>query len=118
EKLTSGVVRDTQSDLEWYAGPDKSTGWDDAKIWVTGLKIDAGGWRMPTRVELKGLYQKGAGSRNMTSLLETTGWCVWSVETSGQQGAFFLDFGNGLEDRVDRSDIPINKRGFAVRSRR
>ncbi len=74
EKLASGVVRDTQSGLEWYAGPDKNTDWNDAKNWVAGLKVEGGNWRMPTRTELKGLYQKGAGSRNMTSLLETTGW--------------------------------------------
>ncbi len=31
EKLASGIVRDTQSGLDWYAGPDKNTSWDTAR---------------------------------------------------------------------------------------
>ncbi|RPH50520.1 MAG: DUF1566 domain-containing protein [Desulfobacteraceae bacterium] len=115
EKLASGVVRDTKSGLEWYAGPDKNTSWDDANVWTAALKIDGGGWRIPTINELKGLYQKGAGSRNMTAPLETTGWLIWSIPT-GSLGAAFLDFGNGLEDNSYRNE-PIYKRGFAVRSK-
>jgi hypothetical protein len=126
EKLASGVVRDTKSGLEWYAGPDKNTGWDDAKGWAAGLRVDGGGWRMPTITELKGLYKKGAGSRNMTSLLETTGWWVWSGETAhppggsgftGGGGSWALDFDNGVE-LLDKRDNSHYKRGFAVRSRK
>jgi TolB-like protein len=118
EKLASGVVRDTKSGLEWYAGPDKSTGWDDAKIWVTGLKIDGGGWRMPTLKELKGLYQKGAGSRNMAPLLETTGWWVWALDSTGSSSsipAMSFDFDDGREF-LGKRDISHYHRGFAVRS--
>ncbi|MBU2622777.1 MAG: DUF1566 domain-containing protein, partial [Proteobacteria bacterium] len=117
EKLASGIVRDKQSGLDWYAGPDKNTVYDDAKGWVANLMVDGGGWRMPTLEELKGLYRKGAGSRNMTPLLETTGWLVWSGETAGPGGVRALDFDNGLE-LLDRRDNSIYKRGFAVRSRR
>ena len=117
EKLVSGVVRDKESGLDWYAGPDKNIDWDDAKKWVEGLKIDGGGWRMPIRTELNGLYQKGAGSRNMTPLLETTGWWLWSGETVGSTGvlAITLDFDNGRE-LTDRRDNSNYRRGFAVRS--
>jgi hypothetical protein len=114
EKLASGVVRDTKSGLDWYAGPDKNTGWDEVKEWVAGLKVDGGGWRIPTITELKSIYQKGSGSRNMTAQLETTGWLIWSIPT-GSRGAAFLDFGNGFEDNSYRNE-PIYKRGFAVRS--
>ncbi|MBU1711930.1 MAG: DUF1566 domain-containing protein, partial [Proteobacteria bacterium] len=119
EKLISGVVRDTQSGLDWYAGPDKNTGWDDAKQWVAGLMVDGGGWRMPAMEELKGLYQKGAGSRNMTSLLETTGWLVWSGKTAAIASfdirASALDFDDGTE-LADRQGNSNFKRGFAVRA--
>jgi hypothetical protein len=127
EKLVSGVVCDTQSGLEWYAGPDKNTGWDDANKWAAGLRVDGGGWRMPTLEELKGLYQKGAGSRNMTSLLKTTGWWIWSGETrsSMETSAYghsaaagvSLDFDGGTE-LLDKRVNSSYKRGFAVRSRR
>jgi hypothetical protein len=124
EKLASGVVRDTKTGLDWYAGPDKNTGWDDAKQWITQLWIDGGGWRMPTLEELKGLYQKGAGSRNMTSLLETTGWQVWSGDSlsggvfSSYNYQSFLDFDDGRKVEADARGVGFSKRVFAVRSRR
>ncbi len=33
---------------------------------------------MPTLFELETLYQKGTGSRNMTPLLDSHGWIIWS----------------------------------------
>jgi hypothetical protein len=116
EKLSTGIVRDTKIGLEWYAGPDKNTVWDDAKGWVAGLRVDGGGWRMPTRAELRSLYIKGAGKRNMTPLLETTGWLVWSSETAGPGGVWSLDFGDS-RDLFSGRDNSINKRSFAVRSK-
>lgn len=71
---------------------------------------------MPSINELKGLYNKNTG-RNMTSLLKTTGWFVWSGETKGSSEArffYFLDFGGrdwGI--RIDSH----SRRAFAVRSR-
>jgi hypothetical protein len=122
EKLGSGVVHDTQSGLEWYAGPDKNISQVDANAWAAGLKVDGGGWGMLTLKELKVeivqvLYQKGAGSRNMIPLLETTGWWVWSGEGTLPGSVWALDFSDGRELR-DKSDNFHYKRGFAVRSRR
>jgi len=123
EKLGSGVVRDKESGLDWYAGPDKNTGSTDASQWAAGLRVDGGGWRMPTLEELKGLFQKGTGSRNMTPLLETTGWWVWSGEigTNSVSGfrpsSWALDFDDGRK-LLDRSENSNYKRGFAVRSRK
>ena len=118
EKLANGIVRDNQSGLEWYVGQDKNTGCNDAIGWVGGLNVDGGRWRMPTIKELKGLYQKGAGSRNMTPLIETIGWWVWSGEPGERPTlGWALDFDNGTEllDRIENSNY---KRGFAVRSRK
>jgi len=119
EKYANGIVKDTRSGLEWYAGPDKDTNWNDAKRWVASLDVDGGGWRMPTRKELKSLNKEGEGSRNMTSLLKTTGWHVWSgeIEEEDSSYAWTLDFdlGNGVWGNRTYSR---NWRGFAVRSRR
>ena len=73
----NGTVEDTKTGLEWYAGPDKNTSLREAKSWVENLTVADGGWRMPTRKELQTLYKKGAGGRNMTPLLKTTGWDIW-----------------------------------------
>jgi hypothetical protein len=112
-----GVVLDETAGLEWYAGPDRDTNWRQAKYWVENLKVAGGGWRMPTRYELQTLYQKDAGTRNMTPLLKTTGWWVWSGETGGSSSAWYFGFGLGNGHWNDRDDSH-NTRGFAVRSRR
>jgi hypothetical protein len=113
----TGVVYDKNTSLEWFVGPDRDTTWDEAKSWVANLTVGGGGWRMPTRKELETLYQEGAGTRNMTPLLETTGWWVWSGETKGSSSAWYFYFYDGNEDWTYRSGSN-GSRGFAVRSRR
>ena len=117
EKYDTGVVKDAKTGLEWYAGPNKDTDWNEAKMWVDGLSVDGGGWRMPTRSELKRLYEKGKGSRNMTPLLETTGWWVWSGEKEGSSGAWGHYFYYGGDENWGNRGYRSNKRAFAVRSR-
>jgi hypothetical protein len=80
-----GVVWDTKAGLEWIAGPDEDTNWDEAKEWVDNLNVAGGGWRLPKIDELKTLYEKGRGTCNMTPLLGiasfgTTSFIVWSGE--------------------------------------
>jgi TolB-like protein len=117
EKLDSGVVRDKLTDLDWYAGPDKNMSWDDANSWVSGLKIDGGGWRMPTLKELKSLYQKGVGPRNMTPLLETKGWWIWSGDRELIRSVYYGYVSLNLDDGSTRVDNETYfKRAFAVRS--
>jgi len=109
----NGIVRDTKTGLEWKAGPDWNTNWNDARSWVQSLNLDGGGWRMPTTDELKTLYKKGTGERNMTPLLKTSGWLVWSGETEGSSYARSFSFDNGSRDWYYRT-IANNRRGFAV----
>jgi hypothetical protein len=112
----NGIVKDTKTGLEWKAGPDRAMSWNEAMSWVQSLNLDGGGWRMPNIDELKGLYKKGKGDRNMTPLLKTTGWTVWSGETGGSSDAriFYFVKGFGLWYSATRSGTP---RAFAVRSR-
>jgi hypothetical protein len=112
----NGIVKDTRTGLEWVAGPDKDTNWDEAKSWVEGLNLGGGGWRMPTMDELEGVYKNGAGSRNMTPLLKTSGWWVWSGETKGSSNAWLFDFLDGSRYWIVRN-FSYGRRAFAVRSR-
>jgi len=108
------VVKDTKTSLEWIAGPDRNTTWEEARTWVQELTVDGGGWRMPTREELKTLYQKGAGTSNLTPLFKTTGYKVWSLKTKDSSLAWAVDFFMNDENWVVR-DSPYSTRGFAVR---
>jgi len=112
----NGVVRDTKTGLEWVAGPDKDMRWDEAKSWVESLNLAGGEWRMPTVEELETLYEKGKGTHNMTPLLKTTGWWVWSRETKGSSAAWYFSFGTGSKFWTTRAN-PSTSRAFAVRSR-
>ncbi|MBN1103063.1 MAG: DUF1566 domain-containing protein, partial [Deltaproteobacteria bacterium] len=112
----NGVVRDTNTGLEWVAGPDRNTTWDEAKGWVESLNVGGGRWRMPTVKELESLYEEGKGTRNMTSLLKTTGWWVWSAQTKDSSAAWVFGFdfgGKGWRGRTGSR----NGRACAVRSR-
>ena len=109
----NGIVKDTNTGLEWKAGPDRDTDWNEARSWVQSL---GGGWRMPTMDELEGLYNAGKGDRNMTSLLKTTGWWVWSGEAEGSSSARPFNFYSGHRNWRRRGSSKA-KRAFAVRSR-
>ena len=113
----NGVVLDTKTGLEWVAGPDRDTNWNEAKRWVESLTVAGGGWRMPTMNELEELYLKGKGPSNMTPLLKTTGKIVWSGMTKGFSSAWRLDFSYADRYWSDR-DRSFKFRAFAVRSRR
>ena len=110
----NGIVRDTKTGLEWVAGPDKGMSYNEAKSWVASLNIDGDGWRMPTADELKSLKKVGKGKHNMTSLLKTTGWWVWSTKDSSVLGG--IHFCDNERDWTYAA-FPINDRAFAVRSR-
>jgi len=116
QKISTGVVLDTHTGLEWVAGPDRNTSWNEARLWVANLTLDGGRWRMPTRNELKTLYLKGIGPRNMTPLLKTTGWWVWSGESKSASSAWHVDFRHGSELWYIHAFNQFG-RAFAVRPR-
>ena len=109
-----GIVRDMKTGLEWKAGPDRDTNWNEARSWVQNLNLDEGGWRMPTMDELEGLYKDGKG--DLTPMLKTTGWQVWSAKTEGSRYAWYFSF-NLSKSTWEFRNLSDGKRAFAVRSR-
>ncbi|MBT8365429.1 MAG: DUF1566 domain-containing protein [Deltaproteobacteria bacterium] len=116
--FASGVVRDTKTGLEWVAGPDKATNFDEAKRYVEHLTVAGGGWRLPAKEELEALYEKGKGSQNMTPLLKTTGLYVWSGESEDPSTAWGFSFLSGSGVWIGRGESDFFIRAFAVRSRK
>jgi CHAT domain-containing protein/Tfp pilus assembly protein PilF len=116
----SGIVFDTRTGLEWIVGPDQNISWRKAKSWVESLSVAGGEWRMPTLDELQTLYKHGSGKRNMTPLLKTTGWRVWSGEVRRSGNRFhpwYFRFHQGTRHWVKQS-YSNNTRVFAVCSRK
>lgn len=112
----NGIMRDTSTGLEWVAGPDEPTTFEEAKSWVQSLTVDGGGWRMPTESELNTLYKTGAGYRNMTPLLKNNDWILWAVASEGSSTAWSFDFIDGRGGWFNRY-LSYDARAFAVRSR-
>jgi len=113
----NGIVRDTKTGLEWVAGPDRDMSWYEAKDWGESLNINGGGWRIPKVKELETLHKKGIGKRNMTPLLKTTGYWVWSGKREGSSSAWgFFFYFIGFKTSID-CNTSGGSRGFAVRSR-
>lgn len=117
----NGVIYDAESNLEWFTGPDYDIYLVYAKEWVRKLEVAGGGWRLPTREELRTLYRKGAGRRNMVPVFKTTGWCIWSGEGKNKTSdapsyAWCFSFKDGSES-FEAEVFNYNKRVFAVRSR-
>jgi ankyrin repeat protein/uncharacterized protein DUF1566 len=127
----NGVVYDTRTGFEWYAGPDKNTNWKKAKSWVENLDAAGGGWRMPTCDELRTLFRKGAGSkdisplsRNITPLFKARGQFIWSAQIGEIKGSIWsrwdAEYFNFNFDGFNDSDLfwfSSDFRSFAVRTR-
>ena len=92
EKYDNGVVKDTRTGLEWYAGPDKDTNWHEAKKWVSNLTVDDARWRMPDRHELEALYEKGRGHRNMTPTFKNNRLVRMESRKRRKGFSFFLHY--------------------------
>jgi len=54
-----GVITDSVTNLQWLLGPDKDVTYNQAEQWVAWAAANAagGGWQMPTREQLKTLYE-------------------------------------------------------------
>ena len=118
EKFPTGIVFDSSTGLEWYVGKRKLVSWKEAKSWVKGLQVGGGGWRMPTIEELRTLYADGVGYRNMTPLIETSTYWIWSDKKEFfSQRAYFFSFILGKEvlasKHMDGTGEPL-----AVRTRK
>ena len=112
-KYANGVVFDSNTGLEWIAGPGRTMSWAEAAEWAKSLEIDGSGWRMPTPGELETLFQEGKGKRNITRLLETESWWVWSAEKDDSVSSSLFDFSRGTKDWHSRKP-----RTYAVRNRK
>jgi hypothetical protein len=119
-----GVITDAKTKLQWYLGRDEQRVWQDAKSWAEGINVDGGGWRLPSREELKTLYSPGVGRRNRDPVFKSTAadeWTLWSGDhkdksdsSNWYRGIFNFREGEG-EGWVPYT---LEKRAYAVRARK
>ena len=105
--LAHGVVADRQTGLEWIAGPDEDTSYDQAARWVRTLTVAGGGWRMPTASEINTLCRTPGDLSGITPLLNTRATHIWPHQDDEDLSLYLFRY-------MD----PYGTRGFAVRSSR
>ena len=112
---SGGVIADPETGLEWVVGPDQNMDYSQAVQWVSECNTAGGGWRMPTWQELKPLYDRGVGTRNMEPAFKTTGWNVWA-QPKGSVTAWVFDFGASAREVEMPRNHSVGSRAFGVRS--
>jgi hypothetical protein len=108
------VVLDTRDRLEWYAGPDRQTSWEQARTWVTTLGVAGGQWRMPSKRELSRLFRIADGVSDITPLLYNTGFWIWAGATRQETDRWVFRFSYGGEGWIGVAP-PDGGRALAVR---
>ncbi len=109
---TGGLISDSVSGLQWQVGPDSSTDWMTANLWVENL--DGNGWEMPSKEDLLGLHNAGVNWNNYGPFY-IEGTAVWSDSTSPHgANAWIFDFMVGTGSMANTSESRGN-RAFAVR---
>ena len=118
--LENGVIYDSQLGLEWAPSDGQVLNHYQAEGYVRDLNLAGGGWRLPTREELKSLYDKTKPG-NVDPVFGVGDKWVWTSELwneasiPGAVGFYFYDGGvkGGDRDNINRQN---NRRALAVRS--
>jgi len=117
--LEDGVIYDSQLELEWAPSNGQALNHYQAEGYARGLSLAGGGWRLPTRAELKSLYDKTKPG-NVDPVFGVGDKWVWTSELwnestlPGAVGFYFYDGGEkgGDRDNINRHD----RRVLAVRA--
>lgn len=112
-----GVIFDPRTGLEWGRAPKEEMTWAEASRYVQKLSLAGGGWRLPTRAELRGLYETGEIGCGIGDDI-TGGTWVWSSELDEFSHAWGFDLDNGKEGRFFYDHPNFKGSALAVRSRR
>ena len=112
-RSAGGVITDSVTNLQWLPGPNRDTDYEQAKHWFASRTMAGGGWRMPTREELKTLYDPSLED-HISPLFETaSGRWLWA-EPRDSSSAWYVDLSDGNDYWIDRDNFS-NRRVFAVR---
>jgi hypothetical protein len=115
-----GIITDSQLGLQWAPAPDQPMNWSQATDYVQNLSLGGGGWRLPTRSELKSIHNKEMkGGVDPAFHIINDNW-VWTSETERTDlfglRAWYFDFKLGKEFQHSPVDPYPGYRALAVRS--
>jgi hypothetical protein len=118
--LEDGVIYDSLLGLEWAPSNGQVLNHYQAAGYARDLSLAGGGWRLPTRAELKSLYDTTKPG-NVDPVFNVGDKWVWTSELWNEitlpaaVGFYFYDGGEKAGDR-DNENRQNNRRALAVRS--
>ena len=115
--LEGRVIEDLKLGLQWAPANGQSMNHYDAEKYAQNLSLAGGGWRLPTRAELKSLYDTSKPGKADPVFGVGDKW-VWTSKLKDSSGAWYFYFNNGYENPINRAYSDDNFRVLAVRSRR
>jgi len=115
--IEDGVIDDSKLGLQWVPAPDRSMNHYDAEKYAQNLSLAGGGWRLPTRAELKSLYDTSKPG-NADPVFGVSNRWVWTSELDGSSLAWYFGFNRGGERDGTRVYSNLYTRVLAVRSSR
>ncbi len=120
-----GVMVDTFAEVQWTQRDNLGdVNWEQAKAHCAGLKLDGGGWQLPTMTELSQIHSGAQGNKvpcggdtqcHAPKGFYLTGRFFWSSEPgtgSAEAWRFNLDDGGRVSDDVSYSG---DRRALCVR---
>lgn len=122
-------IKDQQTNLEWFVGPDRNITWYEAMEWTASLDNCGGGWRMPSIREIQTLYNPAwtagtgyfTGGRYFPAHIHPVfkaiggGSWVWSdVQNNSNARSFNLNQGKAVE--YPATNTTYSTRAFAVKN--
>ncbi|MCX5815312.1 MAG: DUF1566 domain-containing protein [Proteobacteria bacterium] len=112
---SDGIITDNQSGLQWVPAQNQRVSWFQAQDYAQNLSLGGGGWRLPTRSELKNIYNKlMKGGADPVFHINKDNW-AWASETRGED-AWTVNFRSGNE-YLGAPSVPFYAaRVLAVRS--
>ncbi len=117
--IKDGVIDDSETGLQWVPAPDLAMNHYQAEKYVRSLSLAGGGWRLPTRAELRRIYDASKPGL-VDPKFKVSDWLVWSSEVDSDPSfAWYFNFNSGGEYRYAR-DPACNEYFYvlAVRTRR
>ena len=96
--LKDVVFDDSEYGLQWVPAPDLAMNHYQAEKYVRDLSLAGGGWRLPTRAELKSIYDPSKPGL-VDPKFKVGGWLAWSSELDKADPSFawYFNFSSGGE---------------------
>ncbi|HEX9137520.1 MAG TPA: DUF1566 domain-containing protein [Nitrospirota bacterium] len=101
--IKDGVIDDSETGLQWVPAGNWEMTHYEAEKYVSTLSLAGGGWRLPTRAELRSIYDASKPGL-VDPKFKVSGKLVWTSELDADpSSAWYFNFYSGGEYTYTRN---------------